>query len=171
MAIFDHAHPKILQSTFRFPESNFLSSVHFCVQWLDWLHPFLIVPILKIFDQLLLFVIMDQDEKNQFMPSTHSSDKVKVRVPSPDCPHPFLTMLTTKILNQLSICVKLYQQAKNQFHQFFLEIQSILELRDQIGQTHFWPCPTNKVSINFEICMKMQKMRLFCQFSPEKCLI
>ena len=95
------------------------------------------MPILKIFDQLLLFVIMDQDEKNQFMPSAHSSDKVSVRVPSPDCPHPFLTKLTTKILNHLLICVKLYQQAKNQFHQFFLEIQSILELRDQIGQTHF----------------------------------
>ena len=30
-----------------------------------------------------------------------------------------------------------------------LEIQSILESRDQIGQIHFRPCTTKKFSINF----------------------
>ena len=50
-------------------------------------------------------------------------------------------MLTPKIFNHLLICVKLYQHAKNQFHQLFLEIQSVLESRDQIDQTSFWPCP------------------------------
>ena len=42
---------------------------------------------------------------------------------------------------------------------FILEIQSILESRDQIGQTHFSPCPVKKNLINFyflQICISMQ---------------
>ena len=70
----------------------------------------------KIFDQLLIFVIMCQHKKNQFIPSVHSSDAANFRVHQPDWPHP--------------ICVKMYQHAKNQFYQFFLEIQSRLEPRD-----------------------------------------
>ena len=58
-------------------------------------------------------------------------------------------MLTPKILYHLLICVKLYQYAENEFHQFFLELQSILDSRDQIGDTRFWPCPTKDFPVNF----------------------
>ena len=42
---------------------------------------------------------------------------------------------------------------------FILEIQSILESRDQIGLTHFSPCPVKKILINFyflQIFISMQ---------------
>ena len=54
-------------------------------------------------------------QKNQFIPSFHSSDTVNFRVLSSDWPHAFLTMLTSKIFNHLLICVNLYQHGKNQF--------------------------------------------------------
>ena len=52
----------------------------------------------KIFDQLLIFVIMCQHKKNQFIPSVHSSDAANFRVHQPDWPHP--------------ICLKMYQHEK-----------------------------------------------------------
>ena len=66
-------------------------------------------------NQLLIFDIMYQHVKNQFIPSVHSSVTVNFRIPSPGWAHPFLTMLTPKIFNHLLIWVKLYQHAKNQF--------------------------------------------------------
>ena len=40
-------------------------------------------------------------------------------------------------------------QKISSFHQFILEIQPILESRDQTGHTHFWPCQSKKFLINF----------------------
>ena len=58
MAIFDHAHPKIIESTFSIAEL-----VNFRIPWPDWPHPFLTLPTQKSFDQLLIFVIVYQHEK------------------------------------------------------------------------------------------------------------
>ena len=52
--------------------------------------------------------------------------------------------------------------------------QFFLEHRDQIGHTHFWPCPTQKFSLNSSflwICIIMQKINLLYLFVLEKWLI
>ena len=78
---------------------------------------FLTMPIQKIFDQLLIFVITYQHAKKQsYIPSVHSSDTVNFIVPSPDWLHPFLTIPSSKSFNHLLICVKLHQNAKTQLH-------------------------------------------------------
>ena len=56
------------------------------------------------------------------------------------------------------------------FHQFFREIQTILESCDQSGQNHLWPHPPQYFSINLQfwwICINMQKIRLFHHFALE----
>ena len=84
-----------------------------------------------------------------FIPSAHSSDAVNFRVPTPEWPHQFLTKLTLQILpfnlhEFVPACKKI-----SWLHLFILDIQSILESRDQIHHTYFWPCPTKIFSINF----------------------
>ena len=57
---------------------------------------------------------------------------------------------------------------------FILEILSILESSDQIGHIHFWPCPPKKHfdQLYFmQICITMQKIRLFHSFVLEILLI
>ena len=65
--IFDRTHPKIIEKTFSFPKfapackksvhsNTSFNTVNFRVPWLDWLRPFLAMPIQKIFDQLLVYV-------------------------------------------------------------------------------------------------------------------
>ena len=75
----------------------------------------------KMFNHLLIFVIMYQQAKNQLIPSVHSSDTINLRVLPPDWPHPFLAMLTPKIFKHFLICVKLYMQKMRLFRQFILE--------------------------------------------------
>ena len=60
------------------------------------------------------FLNLYQHAKNQLVPSTHSWDTDKFRVPSPDWPHPFLTLPTQNFFNQLSIFMNLYQYPENQ---------------------------------------------------------
>ena len=73
MAIFDEAHPKITESNFSFPKfvpawkNDFIPSVNSWVLWPDWPHPFLTMHTQKDFDQLLIFVIIYQHAKNQFI--------------------------------------------------------------------------------------------------------
>ena len=38
---------------------------------------------------------------------------------------------------------------KSVSYQFIFEIQSLLESRDQISHTYFWPCLPKKILINF----------------------
>ena len=84
MAIFDHAHPKIIESTFSFPEfvpackkSVCSISSRLATTICDHAHP-------KIFDQLLIFVNLYQYAKNQFISSVYSPNTVNLRVPLPD---------------------------------------------------------------------------------------
>ena len=99
---------------------------------------------------LLAFLNFYKDAKNRFIWSVYFWDTVNFRVPWPDKPHPFLTMPTQKFFDQLLIFVNLYQHAKKQFFDLFiLEIQSILESRDQIAQTNFWLCLTKTFLTNF----------------------
>ena len=99
---------------------------------------------------LLAFLNFYKDAKNRFIWSVYFWDTVNFRVPWPDKPHPFLTMPTQKFFDQLLIFVNLYQHAKKQFfHLFILEIQSILESRDQIAHTNFWLCLTKTFLTNF----------------------
>ena len=92
--------------------------------------------------------------KTSLIPSVHFLDNV--RVPWPDWPHPFLTLLIPKIFNHLLICAKFYRHAKNQstpsIHSWDLEILLILESRDEIGHTYFWPCPTKTFRSTFNFC-------------------
>ena len=65
---FDHAHPKMIEIIFTFPEfhqyakTRFIPSIHswdtvnFRVPWPDWPHTFLTTPTSKVFDQLLIYV-------------------------------------------------------------------------------------------------------------------
>ena len=73
---------------------------------------FLTMPTQKMFDQLLIFVNLDQHAKNQlfylFIPQI-----VNFGVPSRDWPHPDLTKPSPKIFNHLLICMNLYQHVKN----------------------------------------------------------
>ena len=65
-------------------------------------------------------------------------------------PHPFLSPLAQNLLKQLLAFWNLYQLAKYQFiPSAHREIQSILEYREQTGQTHFWPCQTKTYSTKF----------------------
>ena len=99
---------------------------------------------------LLAFLNFYKDAKNRFIWSVYFWDTVNFRVPWPDKPHPFLTMPTQKFFDQLLIFVNLHQHAKKQFfHLFILEIQSILESRDQIAHTNFWLCLTKTFLTNF----------------------
>ena len=59
MVVFDHAQPKIIESTFSFPE---------------FVTIFFTMPTQKNFDQLLIFVITYQHAKIQFFPSFYSLD-------------------------------------------------------------------------------------------------
>ena len=131
------------------PSVRIWYTVNFRVRWWDWPHLFLNMPTQKIFDQLLIFVNLYKHAKNQFILYVHSSDKVNFRVLPPDWPHPFLTLLNQKIFNDLLICVNLCQQAKNLS---ILEIKSILESRDQIGHTHFWPSQPKTFWSTFNFC-------------------
>ena len=72
MTIFDHALPKITESTLSFPEFvpacknqfipsvQFWDAVNFKVLWPYWSQPFLTKPTQYIFDQLLIFVNLYQ---------------------------------------------------------------------------------------------------------------
>ena len=58
----------------------------------------------------------------------------------------------------LYICINMKKISL--FHLFTLQIQPILESKDQIDHAHFWPYPTKKISINFyfmRICINMHK--------------
>ena len=157
MAIFDHVHQKMIETTFSFPEfapewkkKDFIPSVHFWFLWSDWPHPFLTKPTQKSFDQFLSFVTMYQHEKNQFIPCVHSSDTVNFRVPPPDLPHPFLSMLTPKISNHLLICVKLYQHAKYQQTPSIHSSDRVnFRIQRQNWPHPFWPCPSKNFLTNF----------------------
>ena len=68
--VFDHAHSKINEITFSFPElapacKKSVHSSHFRVPWLDWPHLFLTIPTHKVFDQLLIYVNLYQYAKSQ----------------------------------------------------------------------------------------------------------
>ena len=88
--------------------------------------------------------------------TVHSSDTINFRVPSTywlhhfwPCPSPKFTIT----FQFASVCTSI--QKIILFHQFILEIQSILESRDQIGQIHFRPCTTKKCSINFHFFLNL----------------
>ena len=66
----------------------------------------------KIFNQLLIFVIMYQHAKSKFIASVDSSDS-QFYSPAIRLVTPILIMFTPKMFNHLLICVKLYQDVKN----------------------------------------------------------
>ena len=123
MAIFDHARPKIIESTSSFPEfvpackklvysiCSFLkySQFYSLMTRLDTL-----MPTQKKIDLILDFLNLYQHAKNQFTPSVHSSETVNFRVSWPDWWHPFLTMTSQKCFFQLLIYVNLYHHTKIQ---------------------------------------------------------
>ena len=84
---FDQALPKIIESTFTFPEfvQACKKTVYQRQQILESGDQtghinFWPCPPKKIFDNLLIFVNLYQHAKNQFIPSVHSSDTVNFKV-------------------------------------------------------------------------------------------
>ena len=69
------------------------------------------------------------------IPSVHFSNTVNFKVPSPEGPHPFLTMTTPIFVWNCTSMQKI-----SCFYLFFLQIQSILESRDQTGHSTFNFC-------------------------------
>ena len=126
MAMFDHTHLKIIESTFNFLEfvptckKSVISSVHSSdtVSFRDplpgWPHPFLTMPTQKISNCISICMNLYQHAKNQLIPSVHSSDTVNFIVQRPDWQHPFLTMRNQKIFNQLLIFENSHQHVKNE---------------------------------------------------------
>ena len=111
----------ITESTFSFPEfvprckksvyaiCSFWDTDNFRVPWPDWPHPFLIMLIQNVFDQLLIFVNLYQHVKNQlfnlFVLKIQSILKSRQRTSEPI----FLTIYSSKIFKHLLICMILYQ--------------------------------------------------------------
>ena len=106
MTIFDHAHPKIIESTFSFPEfvsarkkKQFIPSVHFCdtvnLRGLqpEWPHPFLTMFTPKIFNHLLICVNLYQHAKNQLIPSLRQS---QLQSPETNWPNSYFDHAQTK---------------------------------------------------------------------------
>ena len=117
MAIFDHAHPKIIPSTFILyfiPSAHFWDTVNFKVHDQSNHTHFWPCPPPKIFNHLLIYMNLFQHVKNQLIPFAHSWDTVSFRVPRPDLPRLFFTMPNQKIFDQLLIFENLYQHAKNE---------------------------------------------------------
>ena len=52
-------------------------------------------------------------QKNQFIPSIHTSDTVNFRVPLHDRPYPILTIPTPKLFSHLSTCINLYHAKRS----------------------------------------------------------
>ena len=150
MAIFDHAHPKIVDSTFSFPEfvpafekNDFIPSVRFWVSWPDSSHPFLTMRTQKILNQRLKFVIMYQHAKNQLMNSIYSFFRYnQFWSPFTGLAHPQIIKSSFNLCETVPACKKSVS-----FISSFLRY--ILESRDQIDHTHFCPCLTKNFSINF----------------------
>ena len=88
MLIFDHAHPKIIEATFSFPEFALAlkkSAYSICafLRYNQFKSPVtrLVTPIFdhthpKIFDQLLIYVNLHQHAKNQVISFMSFGDKV-----------------------------------------------------------------------------------------------
>ena len=143
MVIFDHTHPKIIESTFSFLElvpaykksvysiCSFLRYSHFRVPWPDRQHQFLTMPTHKTFYHFWIFANLYQHAKIQFTPSVYSLDTVNFRYnhfwPSP--PPKF-----SNIFKHAKICTSM--QKIGYFHLFILDIKSLLESTDQIDYTH-----------------------------------
>ena len=68
------------------------------------------------------------------------STMTKLAIPIFDHAHP-----KRFLINFWFLWPRINMQTISLLHQLFLEIQSILESRDQIGHTHFWPCPIKKL--------------------------
>ena len=62
-----------------------------------------------------------QHEKNQLIPSVHSSDTVNFIVQRPGWPHPIFTMPNQKIFHQILLLHICIMQKLTLFHQFVLE--------------------------------------------------
>ena len=127
MVIFEHAHPKIIESSLGFVEfllacKKSVYSISCFLRCNQFWSPVTILatpifdhaPPPQKFCQLLIFVNLYEHSKNKFISSAHSSDTVNLSILSPDWPHPFLIMFTPKIFNYLLICMNLGHHAKNQ---------------------------------------------------------
>ena len=100
MVIFHCSHPNIMDSMFCFPEfvpawkNQFIPSIHFWDSvnvrglWPGLPHSILIIHTHERFDQLLVFLNLQQLARYQFFPSVHSSNTLNFRVPSPNWPQP-----------------------------------------------------------------------------------
>ena len=126
MIILDHVHPKIIESTFSFPElvpawkNHFILSIHFWdkvnfrVPWPDWPHPFLTNAHSKNFRSAFNFCDHVSTCKKSVYSICSFFRNSQLRSPVTRLATHILTIFTSKIFNHLLICVKLYQHAKNQ---------------------------------------------------------
>ena len=165
MTIFDHALPKIIESTLSFPEFvpackesdqfipsvQFWDAVNFKVLWSDWSQPFLTKPTLYVFDQLLIFVNLYQKIilLHLFIPQVQSILEPGHKTGHKHFwPGQHLTFSTTFSFSWIYTI--------SYFHQIILEIPSVRVQRPD------WSYPyLNIFSLKFQ-------SRLFNQFALEK---
>ena len=87
--------PKLLQhNQYSQNQLNSSDTAYLRVSWTKRPQPFLTRPTQKSLNQLLVFLNLCQQTKNQFIPSVHFRDTVNSRVLWQDWPHPFLTIPT-----------------------------------------------------------------------------
>ena len=155
MPIFDHTHPKIFESTFTFSDFvkvgckksrdqfilpvHFWGTVNFRVSWPDLPHPFLIIAIQEVFDQLLIFVNLYQHAKSQLIHLFILQIKPILETCYKTGHTYFLIIFTPKLFNHLLISLNLYQHAKSQLISSVHFWNTVnFRVRDQIGHTHYW---------------------------------
>ena len=144
MVIFDHAHPKIIESTFSFPE--------FVPAWKKWLYSICLFfsPVTR-----LVTPIFDHAHPKMFWSAFNFCDHVLICKKSVHIFHLFILQIQSILeshhqTSHIHFLAMLTHFWTNQLvHQTFLEIQLILEFRDQIGHIHFWQRPSKNFSINF----------------------
>ena len=113
MFIFDHAHPKIIVTTFTFAKFVLLCkksvySICSFLRYSQFQNPAtrLATPIFyhghpKNFQATFICMNLYQHAKNWLIASIYFSDTVSFRVQRPNWPHPFFTMPNQEIFNQL----------------------------------------------------------------------
>ena len=113
MIIFDHTHPKIIQSIFGSPEFvqfipfvHFLKTFNFWVLWPDLAHPILTMPTQKNLKSLInLHGFLPTCKKAANSICSSLSTKTRLATPIFDYAQP-------KMFNQLLITVNLYEHGK-----------------------------------------------------------
>ena len=132
----------------QYAKNQFIPSFHSCdtansrVPWPDWPHPFLTMPIQKIFDQLLSYVNLYQYAKNQAISLICSRDMVDENILQSDWLRKFCPISQE------------------------LEFSQIWNLFRNTANNIIFHYRTNLVKVNDKIFQHIQKILFLVHFCP-----